>query len=83
MSEQLVEESSDIFSAVAKANSNPDKAAGYAKLFSEELPKHFAFLEKILTGLRLLVPLPPVFYFVLFLGRCVRRWGGGAVAGRV
>ena len=51
MSEQLVEESSDIFSAIVKANYSPDKAAGYAKLLSEELPKHFAFLEKILPGL--------------------------------
>ena len=50
-SEQLVEESCDIFSFVTKANYSPDKAAAYTKAFAEDVPAHFANLEKLLQGL--------------------------------
>ncbi len=50
ISEQLIEESSDIFTAVAKAHYSPDKAAAYATLFETEIPKHFGFLEALLPN---------------------------------
>eukprot|EP00048_Salpingoeca_helianthica_P014648 m.222784 g.222784 ORF g.222784 m.222784 type:complete len:197 (-) comp16101_c0_seq1:112-702(-) len=49
-SEQLVEESTDLYTLTAKANYAPDKAAAYAKLFAEDVPRHLAFLEKLLHG---------------------------------
>lgn len=45
-----MEESTDIYNLIAKANSSPDKAAAYAKLFAEDFPKHMGFLEALLPG---------------------------------
>ena len=49
-SEQLIEESQDIFTAVAKAQYSPNKAEAYTEAFATEVPKHFELLEKLLQG---------------------------------
>lgn len=48
-SEQLVEESTDIYNLIVKANYSADKAAGYKAFFSEQLPKHLEHLEKLVA----------------------------------
>jgi glutathione S-transferase len=49
-SEQLIEESQDIFTAIAKANYSPNKAEAYTTAFESEIPKHLENLEKLLNG---------------------------------
>eukprot|EP01121_Diplochlamys_sp_Union-15-3_P008356 TRINITY_DN2218_c0_g1_i1.p1 TRINITY_DN2218_c0_g1~~TRINITY_DN2218_c0_g1_i1.p1 ORF type:complete len:207 (-),score=57.54 TRINITY_DN2218_c0_g1_i1:47-637(-) len=48
MSEQLLEESDDIYGLLVKANSSHNKAEEWKKTFETELPKHWGFLEKLL-----------------------------------
>eukprot|EP00276_Gloeochaete_wittrockiana_P010385 CAMPEP_0184652400 /NCGR_PEP_ID=MMETSP0308-20130426/10088_1 /TAXON_ID=38269 /ORGANISM="Gloeochaete witrockiana, Strain SAG 46.84" /LENGTH=199 /DNA_ID=CAMNT_0027087243 /DNA_START=56 /DNA_END=655 /DNA_ORIENTATION=+ len=50
ISEQLIEETVDIFTAVAKANYSPEKAAAYTAVFETDVPKHFGFLEALLPS---------------------------------
>lgn len=50
LSEQLIEESNDIFQLLSKANHASDKAAGWESFFTNDGPKHLAYLEKLLPG---------------------------------
>jgi len=49
-SEQLIEESQDIFTALVKANYSPNKAEAYTEAFATTIPNHLANLEKLLNG---------------------------------
>jgi len=51
LSEMLIEESTDIYNLLAKAQYAPDgKAAAYEKFFKEQLPGHLTNLEKLVHG---------------------------------
>ncbi len=49
-SEMLVEESTDIFNIISKANYSADKAAAYAKALGEDVPAQLKNVEKLLKG---------------------------------
>jgi len=48
LSEMLIEEATDIYTAIAKGHYAPDKKEQYAKLAETVLPTHLAHLEKLL-----------------------------------
>jgi hypothetical protein len=49
LSQMLVEEHSDLFAALAKAQHAADPKEAYSKLAAETLPLHFTNLEKLLA----------------------------------
>jgi glutathione S-transferase/ketosteroid isomerase-like protein len=50
LSEMLIEESSDIYNLMAKAQYSEAKIAAFEKFFSEQLPSHLSNLEKLFKG---------------------------------
>eukprot|EP01097_Dermamoeba_algensis_P008386 TRINITY_DN5589_c0_g1_i1.p1 TRINITY_DN5589_c0_g1~~TRINITY_DN5589_c0_g1_i1.p1 ORF type:complete len:201 (-),score=63.31 TRINITY_DN5589_c0_g1_i1:29-631(-) len=48
VSEQLIEEQTDIYTVLAKANQAPNKHEAWKNAFETELPKHYGYLEKLI-----------------------------------
>jgi len=49
LSEQLIEEQSDIYAVLLKAQYSPTKQIAFKKALEEDIPRHFTCLERLLT----------------------------------